>query len=192
MKTKQLKMLIEREVYKALKSANKKRLNKISHVNEAYTGELIDKRSFIKNVVEIIQLVSETSVSNEGEFSFVPADDDYYTGDFEGMYSENFDECNGNYNLASEYAEELYNYYIENGPGTLELTMLFNNEELAPMLNKLAKIYPSINYNIEDSTIAEWDGTPSAEGYMVFDDTQFDVAIKVLKRLIKFIDKLYD
>lgn len=189
MNTKQLKMLIEREVYKALK---KEANNKISRVNEAYTGELIDKRSFMKKIEDIIQLVSETSVGNKGEFAFVPGEDYNYTGDFEGIYSENFDACNGNYTTAREYAEELYNYYIENGPGTLEFTMLFNNEELVPVLNKLYKIYPSINYNVEDSTVAEWDDTPSAEGYMVFNDTQFDIAIKVLKRLTKFIDKLYD
>lgn len=188
MNKKNLQLLIERYVRKQI-SLNNRKSKRFSRINENI-DENIDKRNFIKNVMNIFKLVCDTDILSYGEsFIFAPVLDYDYDGDFENINTADFEELSDDREGKLAAAENLYDYYTENGPGNLEFILIFNNDNLGSTFEQLSEEFPYIDYEVtNDKSFKRYKS--SAEYSMSFKDTEFDIAIQVLKTLLKAIRRI--
>lgn len=188
MNKKNLQLLIEREVRKQI-SLNNMRNKRFSRINENIDEDSV-KRNFIKNVMNIFKLVCDTDILSYGQsFIFAPVLDYDYNGDFENIDTVDFEELSDDRTGQRAAAENLYEYYTENGPGNLEFILIFNNDNLGSTFEQLSDEFPYINYEFtKDKSFKRY--ASNAEYSMSFKDTEFDIAIQVLKTLLKAIRRL--
>ena len=188
MNKKNLQLLIEREVRKQI-SLNNSRSKRFSRINENIDEDRV-KRNFIKNVMNIFKLVCDTDILLYGQsFIFAPVLDYDYNGDFENIDTVDFEELSDDRAGQRAAAENLYEYYTENGSGNLEFILIFNNDNLGSTFEQLSDEFPYINYEVtKDKSFKRY--ASSAEYSMSFKDTEFDIAIQVLKTLLKAIRRL--